>query len=142
MTLTGWFLYGLFWILMIVVCGFLVFRTHGKTPASEGFLADLRALWSDILCPIGRFFWWPFTNAWMVARGVGEVLPARKAIGWLAWLSIWADLAMAAAANADKWRVFAALVTMYVVLYLIRTYIWSIRDLGKDVNEYFGDDVP
>lgn len=101
---------------------------------------DMQDLWNEFLCPIGRFFWRPLTDMWKVARGHPEVLPEREGIGWLAGVSMAAYLGIAGSIRAEKWGWLAFFIFVYVLVYVIRTYIWTIIDLGKDVKERLGDD--
>lgn len=106
----------------------------------RAMLQDLRDLWNNLCCPILRFFLRPFTDAYKVATGHPEVLPAWRAIGWLAGLSMATYFAIAVGIYREKGQFVVLCIVVYVVLFVIRTYIWTIKDLGKDVNEYFGDD--
>ncbi|MEK7107484.1 MAG: hypothetical protein AAB899_04850 [Patescibacteria group bacterium] len=148
MTTTGWSLFGIFVLLTLIICGYFVFKPHRKGEAEEGMLEailqDLHDLWSDLFCPIGRFFWRPFTDAYKVATGHPEVLPAREAIGWLAGISIITYLAVASAIYTESWWLMTLFIALFIVLHTIRTYIWSIVDAFQEtvqaVNEYLGDD--
>ncbi|MDO8481791.1 MAG: hypothetical protein Q7S75_01760 [bacterium] len=86
----------------------------------------------DTLLFVGRFVWQPFTDAWKVARNDQEVLPAREFIGWLSAMSMVIYFAIAAAAYYEKWRVLTACIVVYVAVYLVRTFIWTILDLLVD----------
>ena len=108
------------------------------------FLAqELREAWGIFCGPIRliwRFLTRPFTDAYKVAIGHPEVLPAREAIGWLAGISIITYPAIASAIYTESWWLLALFIALHTTLYGIRTYIWTIIDVFRDINEYFGDE--
>ena len=95
---------------------------------------ELRDAWNLYCSPIPfvwRFLTRPFTDLWKVARGHPDVLPEREGIGWLAGISLSAYLGVAGAIRNEAWGWLTFFIVVYVVVYIIRTYIMDDHRFGQ-----------